>query len=253
MDCRKYKAWIIDAAVGGLHPARYAELHAHVGQCEDCRLAFEHAQDLQATIDRGIVQILGVDPSPQLAARVRRRIAANAVEAETRRFGPAPRWVVATAVGILAVVAGIGIWRAWLSPSGRPAFVSSVSRVQQGLHANFSPPVITTGAPESRAEEPMRNTGAKRPVKHAVVQAHRRSETRQPGILVEKSEAALVLALYTGLRTGRIEGQSLWKTPPGYKQKPDGSLVPTPLEIQPIKIAELGSAEHQSNNGPSEL
>ncbi len=165
MDCRKYKTWITDAAVGGLHPARYAELHAHAGQCEDCRSILERAQDLQTTVDRRIVQMLDVDPSPQLVARVRQRMAASVVEAETRRFGPASRWAVVTAVGILAVVAGMGVWKAWLSPSGRPAFMSSVSRMQQGLHTNFGPPAIATGAPKGRPEEPVQNTSAKRPVK----------------------------------------------------------------------------------------
>lgn len=60
-----------------------------------------------------------------------------------------------------------------------------------------------------------------------------------PEVLVPKNEMALVLSLYNGVRTGRIDGASLLATPPGFNRDPDGTLVAAPLKIEPIKISEI--------------
>jgi hypothetical protein len=254
MDCRKYNAWISDAAAGELEAANDAELRAHTAQCEDCRLALDRTQKLLAAIDKGIVQLLDAEPSPDLLIRVRQRIAAPALKAGTQRFGPARRLALGAALGILMVLVGIRTISE-IRYSRKPALVSSVSGKPAGLDRNFGRLVIAPEVPERRPEARLSSKTAKYFVRKAAVKERRHGNRGQPEVpevpevLVEKDEPALVVALCQGLMTGRIDGQSLWKTPPGYKREPDGSLVPTPLEIQPIKIASLDAGRNRDSTG----
>ncbi len=74
-----------------------------------------------------------------------------------------------------------------------------------------------------------------------------------PQVLVPKDEMALVLELYNGVRTGKIDGASLLATPPGFKREADGTLVPTPIEIKPIEISRLDSGQNGVKNRPDAL
>lgn len=91
--------------------------------------------------------------------------------------------------------------------------------------------------------ESRKNTGAA-PSERALPRAqHRRNKPARhpasPEVLVPKDEMALVLELYNGARTGKIDGASLLATPPGFKREKDGTLASVRIEIEPIKITKL--------------
>lgn len=260
MKCKRYSNWIRDAALDGLDAARAAELRLHLLKCSRCTQQFEREQRLLAAIDQAVARSLAAEVADDLHIRIRQKLTEDAKAESSFSLGRAAAVAAACAV-VLAVVF---VWLPRHPITRRQTMNAALAR-----RANRrSTPVILSEAknpdlktrsmpfarfaslvPLSRGEraeinkkpqlsfggESARGTRAGKGF-HTVRVPHRESV---PEVLVPKNEMALVLELYNGVRTGKIEGASLLTTPPGFKREADGTLTAAPLKIEPIKIAEL--------------
>ncbi len=229
MACERYKTDLIDAALGTLETRRDDELHAHLVNCPACRAALEAERRLLAAIDDGIAASVAAEPSPEFAARVRRRL-----EQETMRGRPwLAAWIPATA-GALAILALVAVWFARREATGsgtRPSTQTTVARRQQtpdretAAQQSTGPPSLAIQSGYGGPERPSRTRA-------------RQGPWRRPGlpgqaeILISPGERAGVLRLYDALRSGRVDAASLpaERTPLGL----------TELKIAPLELAAIG-------------
>lgn len=236
MECKRYSNWIKNAALGSLDAVRAAELHRHLLKCSRCAQQLEREQRLLAAVDQAMVRSLAVEAADDLHIRIRQKIAG-----QTKASVSFPLGRIAAAVAACAVaVAIIFVWLPRHPIARRQTMNAALARrakrrsttvilseaknlKMRGLRDSASPPAPQNG----------KSSGLSR--KHGR-RVHRDS---MPEVLVPKNEMALVLSLYNGVRTGKIDGASLLKTPSGFKREPDGTLTAAPLKIEPIKISEI--------------
>ena len=257
MKCERYQAWLGDEALGGLDVRRDAELAAHLEICSECRAALEGERLLVAAIDRGVARVAAAEPSPAMAVRIRQRVAGEAGSTEHAWRLGARRWLPVALVATMAVVLGsFGLIHRRnqsrspapnpLAQQQAPAIVqptgASGTTTQKGIHAAVKPRSV----PVRGNRVLLARTHSKGSQGHA----RRRILPAEPEVLVEKDEAALVIQLYNAARSGRVDGASLVAQPPGPKRDADGSLAP--LEIPPLKTAELAEANTVEAGGNAE-
>jgi hypothetical protein len=203
MNCRRYQKWIPDAALGALAPAHAAELAAHAAACSGCREALERERQLHRALDRELTDWLRAEPSPQLAAAVRRRLAGHPAAA-ARGW----RWIPITA-GALAAAALV----LWLIP-----------RTVEAPPVAVEPPAPATQAAEIRPAEP----AAPPEVPGRVRERERTARAAAPvepadEVIVPPGQWQAAVQLYRASRSGRLDADSV-------------VAEPTPLEA---RIADL--------------
>lgn len=258
MSCKQYEGLITESAAGALDKCgaeREAELRGHLAECPQCREGFERQRRLAAAIDRTLERSMAVEPSPNLVSQVRQRIAANANRSKASFWLaiPTARWV-AVAFACAAVVAGMTIWRSRQSPGHSPTL--SMPRAENPRLENAAKGPRSIKKRLTVATRRLKETVAVGtppiPARHARVQ--RTAKASMPQVIVPKNQMALVLELYYGTSSGRIDGASLVAVPPGFKREPDGSLGIAPIEIKPIEIAKLdvGPASPPRNAGSAD-
>ncbi len=141
-----------------------------------------------ATLDREIRQVLAVDPSPELVALIRRRIALE--PAPKRRLS----WSACAATALLA-----GAAVAWFILARVPA-----------LPAERVLPLVARAMPEIEAPVGNLVPGDSHPagpsrVRRRMISQRRARADAPPEILVDPREARAILAFLDGARAGRIE------------------------------------------------
>ncbi|MGH9401777.1 MAG: hypothetical protein ACRD2P_06690 [Terriglobia bacterium] len=191
-----------------------------------------------------------VEPAARLHIQVRQKIAKGVAAKVGFSF---PLRGMATVAAACAVIgAGVLVWQ-MQRPSTRrlKAPTVTVAREQPApqlvLHETK-----TVAPPVNRArQEAVRHSKRRARLNRSGGNPPRRDA--MPQVLVPKDEMALVLELYNGVRTGKIDGASLLATPPGFKREADGTLVPTPIEIKPIEISRLDSGQNGVKNRPDAL
>ena len=265
MDCKHVTNRLSDLALGGLDGPRRAEVEAHVEQCPSCRAALERERRLAAAIDREVAAHLATEPSSDFAARVRLRLAQEAVApgfspacrpfaalragSEGRRY-ILDRLVPGLALGgwtrrpaAFALAAALVMGAVWLArrraPCGAPGCRGGVRTAASGtaLTARGTGAVLAeAGVNRSGAEAAVRTP----PLQHAVGTRHKtavRTPPLQrevlPEVIVDRNEQESIVRLYCSLQAGRVDLVSFMAVPPGFKRQADGSLVATPLEIEP--------------------
>jgi hypothetical protein len=222
MSCERFKARLTDLALG----ADDAELHAHLDSCAACRAALEAQRALVASIDRGVAALVDVEPSTDLAARVRRRIAPGEV-------APRPRfafWRPLTAAAVLTLVLVVALL---IGRSSRPP--ASARRTEPTPAARATtPPVPAPQAEVARAQTPP----------PAAVGRHPRGEQRlvtatEPEVLVPRGEMAAVMRLFNDNHGGKADGTSLLATTASVADSlqpmTTAALAIVPLEIEPLE------------------
>ncbi|MGH9450835.1 MAG: anti-sigma factor family protein [Terriglobia bacterium] len=278
MNCKRYKTWIIDSALGVSqkhNAAREAELRRHLEACAGCGEALERERRLLAAIDQTLERSLASEPSAHFESRLRQKIAEEAVRSNARFWRPfhAPQWAAIALACAVAIAAAV-VWKNYRRPAQGPqstkeeinvaaAAPTSAVRVEHSRGQRL-PGRDSQAAEESQRSIQKRLTVAAnaalpgaRTILRARAEASRRAHRMKvpgeetPHVLVPKNEMALVLELVIGTRTGRINGESLLKVPPGFKRAPDGTLVPAPIEIKPIEIAKLDDEPSSARSGPA--
>ena len=236
MFCQRYKESLSEAAVtlpaGELEPgdaavpALSAELRAHLADCPACRAQFDAQRALMGAIDRGIQVSLAAEPSPEFAARVRRRLEEERLPSQPWFSG----WVPAAA-GALAVLALVAVWLARREPVGlgtndsarnvqsQPNAVNNAGVPPESYTAQSLPPQSIGKSATTRGAVP-----APQDVRPAVAKA-------EPEVLVPPGQREAILRLYAALQSGRTNAASLLAEA--------GSLQPAELKIPPLEVARL--------------
>ena len=177
-----------------------------------------------AALDREIARVLGVDPSPGFAARVRQRIASEPAPAGWRAA-----WIVAAA-GALAAVAVV-VLIASRPPRAAPATaVPLQARSIEGV--GMLPDTGGAALSGARGEAAARTRHLGRSVPAAVGQ---RAGTGEPEILVDPREARAIRAFFEGVRDGRIDLTPLLAVVPSHGEpEPVGDIHIAPIVLDPI-------------------
>lgn len=224
MDCRGYKDQLTDAALGSFAPGEGArrteddELSAHLAACAACAAEFARARLLLSAIDRGLEASVGAEPSAEMMARFRRRIAEE----------PAPHpgigmWIPVAAAALAVALAAF----LWLGIRPGP---------RRTLPANTHEAVAksTPAQPPRRPETNAASAKLAPPVEQPVPSRPGASRTLKPAgkldVLVPPGQMAAVLELQAALRNGSVDPSSI---------VPDREKLGEPLDIARLKISPL--------------
>ena len=233
-NCARFRESMVEAASGALPGSLHPDFDAHIRQCVSCQQELRRVQTLLQAIDETVSASIAAEPSPQLIANVRQRIAAQPTPAPAWRSGNA--WLAAAgacaALAILLFVAGT-LHRVIPSRADRPAspLVS--------LPPNHS---LTPPAP-GRHVESARTILPRKPVlmvRASVGASH--NPARKPEIIVEPGQMQAILQLVAATQRGQIDGAKLLA---------DEKKTTEPLEIEPLTIAPLQIAALKDESGSS--
>jgi hypothetical protein len=274
---------IRDLALGEIHPRDELALLAHVAECEACRDAYNQAGALRSLVDRGVEKLAAglreSEPSPQFAARLRARLAAepapsrwnlNALpiwESATRR----PLYYVAgaAAVALLAIFAMNGLTHrersapiealtAQIPAAATPPATGSSnsetgeppraadSQLPRAANSEHAPATLASSAPEAHVAAP-RGPESHPRESHApaFLTTASRPAPHEPEVLVPKDELRAVAQLYEATQSGRVDAEQLYVA----QQKTREPVEVKPIEITPLESPAADSEEH-SAKGP---
>ena len=148
MACESYRNSLRDAALGALDPGADARLRVHLAECHACRAEFARAEAFARAMDSAVAEAFSAEPSPEMLARLRSRIAQ---EPSPARWFSAPAWLP-VAVGALALAA-LTLWIRPRTPSVAPVhFVPSVAVVSP--ERTPLPPAPASNRVTNRAPSP---------------------------------------------------------------------------------------------------
>lgn len=221
MACERYKDWVTHAALDALPAGREAEWRGHLETCPGCRAALERERRLLRAIDRGLAASVDTEPSPEFAARVRQRIAAE----------PAgwslwlPRWLP-SAAGAIAVLALLGVWFAIRAP--RPPL--GVLDTREALVIAREP--VPRPAPE-------RTAGPVRPSEPQSPRAGRGDDRPEPEVLVPPGQWEAMMQLYNAAQQGRVDAGALFYRRALLEQVAAELVPPAELKVKPLEVIPL--------------
>jgi hypothetical protein len=225
MACEKYADWLTECALGELPASRQSEIMGHVRDCAVCRDALERAQQAAKLVDEGMKLLVGGEPSPQFAARLRSRIA------DESRIGAAwtRRVAVAGSVVLCLALVGVAAMR-YLKRGPELAPQPSVSAVSSGAVNKARPAsatVATTGARGTR------KTGL-----------HQRMRVlARPEVLVEPGQLAALDRFYEALQRYQAAGARAIALRDDSDQPMNVEPIAVkPLGVQPIKMPTVSSS-----------
>lgn len=234
MNCQKCMRSMSDAATEGLSEQVRAEFEAHVQKCSSCREEFERVNALVGAIDRGVVERAAIEPSAELATRVRRRIASEAAPSKWNWASWVPAVVCAATVVIAAAI---------FFPWPRGAKPSQVAKTT----------LATDSAAPASHEVQQRASGngeaisaSARPPGGFVARAqadkqHRmKHELTEPQVIVPAGEAETVFQLVAALQSGKLDGAKLVA---------DLKSASQPIEIKPLVIEPLETTAQADDKG----
>jgi hypothetical protein len=220
MLCERYREWMIPAALGGLPPERGRELQAHVAVCVPCRAEFERVKALTGAIDRGITASVSAQPSPDLAARVRARIAGSPAPSSW----PFARWMP-LAAGALAAAAVLALW---LRPRVTPA------------PPQKAPPVAATRSASPAEALPPHAERATLPKMAYRNSLPARESIAGLQVLVPPGEWNAVVRLAAAVNQGRVDGRLFVAA----AEKSRAELGVKELQIAPLEIPRLSGEQN---------
>jgi hypothetical protein len=227
MGCKRFEDELKDAALGGLPPERETELRAHLRECAACRGEFERQQQLVAAMDRSLEQFATAEPSLEMVARIRLKIA----EQPEPRRGWLPAWWPAAA-GALAAA----------------AFVVYLMIPGETVHPPVeSPPVVATTAepkpaePVTKAAPPVAVKQPRKPVRPAPVEVAD-SRPALPEVLVPRDQERALAWLYRTMQRQPQRMNAVLAQEAQNLEEKGKPIQIARLSISPLEIGELESA-----------
>jgi hypothetical protein len=250
MACEQFRDALTDVAAGGPAPAGAL---AHLAVCEACRMELDTLRRALATADAELAERLSAEPSPGLAARIRRAVA-EAEDPAARRFGwlwPAVA-VTATLLVALVVVAGRST-----PPTSGSRLAADAARAEAKGSAPVAPPsggpVISrdldgrgpegsAGPAEASHGEAAAQARADRAPERARL-VGRRAKPAEPEVLVPPGEAEAVLLFASHLQGRPVEPGSLLVADLSAPLPEPNALEITPIEFVPLDPAETSGTD----------
>jgi len=225
MDCKRFEDQLMDAALGGRLPERETELRMHLRECAACRGEFVQRQQLVTAMDRSLDQMAAVEPSPEMEARIRVKIAEQPAPSRGWLAGWWP--AAAGALAAAALVAYLMIPKSTVQPPRESGPTATTSPQPPPQVAKAVPPV---------AAKPSRQ-----PRRLAAVAV---AETRPAAteVLVPGDQERAVAWLYRAMRRepqrmGDLLAQVAAQAEAGSAPIRIQQLQTAPLEIAPIQPA----------------
>ncbi|MGC1106123.1 MAG: hypothetical protein WA876_06260 [Candidatus Acidiferrales bacterium] len=220
--CAQFRECMADAALSG---SFHTDLEAHVRDCAACREEFRRVQTLLQAINDGVSASVAAEPSSQLLANVRQRIASQQHRA--------PAW-----------------WSrsAWLTAAGACVALAIFLFAARTLHKfnrplrDYAPsPIAASSTPGHSAASPNRGptveSATSAPPRKSALVVVRHSSLRtlhcpasEPEIIVDPGQMQAILRFAAALQSGKIDGAKLLA---------DQKQAAEPLEIKPLTIAPL--------------
>lgn len=239
MNCKRYQDTIREAALGTLSAARSMELNAHLVGCARCRSEFEREQRLIAAVNRGLAASVSGQPSPELAARVRMRLAVGEERTARRTpwtWSPPALWIPVSVAVLSALLLAVWFVRRPSDLPGpetariasRPTAPGPVARMNgSSEQTRLTPQPRTPSGPGPRSQP----AGASR----ADRRRQASPETQQPRLQVQiqPGQWAAVTSLYRAGQAGLLKGA---QDQPASAEQP---LQVKPVEVAPLVVAEL--------------
>lgn len=222
MSCSRWRSALVETALGAPAPAGLPE---HLGSCASCRAGLEAERLLLGRIDAELVAALDVAPSPELAARVRQRVA----ESPPARPWWMP-WLVPAGVGLAMLALGILVGRRGAAPGPGPAPRLAVAEV--------SPAPVTPSAhvaAEPTPVEPPATPAQPKPAP-ATAAAPARTVVRapEPEVLVPPGQHELVMRFARDVRQPRVDRSALLAA--GFDPGETKSLVVKDVRIAAVEV-----------------
>jgi hypothetical protein len=221
MACERYRNTLSDVAAGA---SASAEIEAHLASCDACRLELGALRQALAVADDDLARLLQVEPSPDLAARIRRATAESAAAEPGWRLG----WRFGLAAAAAVIVAVFLITQRGSQPA--PTTLA--------LDAHPEPPRQTPRTtlarePEATAAPLPLASRAGRPVRVPT----------EPKVLVPEGEAEALLRYAASLRRRAVTSDSLLVADLSAPLKEPEDVVIRPLAIVPLDPEEASGAE----------
>jgi hypothetical protein len=242
MGCQKKSEQVVEqmknVALGSISPKHERELLAHVGECEFCREAYDHAEAVRAQVDDSVEALVAAEPSAQFMTRLRAKLASE----------PAPsRWIwdASTLWGqassqTLSYVAGAVVLAAILAilVMGLPRRHVSAPSVAEVIPARSA----TASAAVDSAKSSANLESPRKKVASAPAPSPR--TRREPEVLVPKEELLAVAQFYEAIHNTPVDSEQLYAA----QQEPQKPLEIKLIEITPLEPLEAPAAD--SNQGP---
>jgi len=225
MGCKRFENDLVDAALEELSPRRSERLRAHLAGCEACREALEEQRRLAQAIDHSLTESLECEPSPEFAARVRRRIA----QPDAAARGWWSTWKLA-AVGVLAALALLAAWM-FRPHVEAPVRVAKATAGTHTVSPRGNAPANLPARQSAKPAKPVHPAGAGR--------VRRREEAplvagnTMPEVLVPAEERLAVRRFIEQLRQKRIDGAVLAAARPAATEE----LKVESLEVESLEAA----------------
>ncbi len=242
MDCQKKSEQVIERmenfALGELSPKRELELLAHVGGCECCREAYDHAKAVRAVVDDSVGALVAAEPSAQFMTRLRAKLAGE----------PGPSrwsWDASTLWGqassqTLSYVAGAVVLATILAVliMGLPRRHISAPTIAEVVSARSATASAAIDSAKSSAnlESPRKKIASAPPPSLRI--------RREPEVLVPKEELLAVARFYETIHSTPVDSQQLYAA----QQEPQKPLEIKPIEITPLEPLEAPVVD--SDRGP---
>ncbi len=233
MGCQRYQSWITDEALGALAKNRERELLAHAAECAACRAALNRTRVLHQAIDLGMAETVSAEPSAELTARVRQRIAEPPEPARARlaAFFPA----VAGALALAALLA------LWLRPQAPPRPPGAATQSHDVATAGQIPsqPTATIHRPPA---ELLRDSGGE-----PAEANHSAGRTQNPApafeVLVPPGELQAVVQFAAALNSAGVVRAQL---------KTNMEEPRTPLDVKSLEFPALEVTKLEEDHSASE-
>jgi hypothetical protein len=229
MACGRYRDALTDVAAG--EPAT-AAVEAHLAACEACRAELHALRRTLAVADAEMAGLASAEPSPGLAARIRRAAAQPSPEWRFGWLWPAVA-AAATLLAALAVVLARGT-----GPTPEPRVAVDLVRprpIETPAAVRPREPVIPRG---SGLASPEGSAGTADPSSPGKDVAPRDDRAPEPEVLVPPGEGEALLRFAADVRPRVVSSDSLLVA------DMSGPLTePKGVEIQPLVIVPLDPTE----------
>ena len=219
MDCERFGDALAGVAAGEPAPAA---VEAHLASCRTCRGELASRRRALALADAELDGLLAVEPTPELAVRIRQAVAEAG---PSRRLWLGWLWPAMAAVATLLVA--FAVLGRGTSPAPEP-------RVEADVR-----PSPTASPQVAESARPALDTRARRDGAPTRPRAGGRGIPAEPEVLVPPGETETLVRFVSLVYRDRLAPTSL-----AAAGQPSADLAePAPLEIKPLEIVPLDPAE----------